>query len=71
MIIKQHKYVKQQFETKCKELKSTLDNPNQHIGFLNILRDVEYLYLYVKSYEDAINDINNLIKDNPLPSENR
>lgn len=58
-----HNHLKQQFEAKCQELKTGLDNPQQCLGFLNLLRDVEHLYLQVGAYEDALNDVKNLMKE--------
>ena len=58
----QHSYLKKQFETKAAELKVALDNPHHTLGFLNLLRDVEFLYMQVGAYEDAVNDFNNMIK---------
>ncbi len=57
-----HSYLKAQFAAKCAELKAALDNPQQCIGFLNLVRDVEYLYMEIGAYEDAINDFNNMMK---------
>lgn len=58
----QQQHLKRQFETKSAELKVALDNPQQCLGFLNLLRDVEFLYMQVGAYEDAVNDFNNMIK---------
>lgn len=64
MFIKTHHiHLKQQFEAKCQELKIGLDNPQQCLGFLNLLRDVEHLYLQVGAYEDALNDVKNLLTE--------
>lgn len=59
----QHSYLKTQFAAKSAELKIALDNPQQTLGFLNLLRDVEHLYMQVGAYEDAVNDINNMLKN--------
>lgn len=59
----QQRHLKAQFTAKCTELKSALDNPQQTLGFLNLLRDVEYLYVRVGAYEDAVNDFNNMMKE--------
>ena len=53
----QHSYLKQQFEVKCKELQESLASPPPRFGFLKLIQDVEYLYLQVSAYEDALNDI--------------
>ena len=53
----QHSYVSQQFEAKCKELQESLSKPPPRFGFLKLIQDVEYLYLQVSAYEDALNDI--------------
>lgn len=58
-----HSHLKQQFAAKCQELKTGLDNPQQCLGFLNLLRDVEHLYLQTGAYEDAVNDVKNLLTE--------
>lgn len=58
----QHNHLKNQLTSKSAELKVALDNPQQCLGFLNLLRDVEFLYMQVGAYEDAVNDFNNMIK---------
>lgn len=45
------------------ELKTAIDSPERPFEFLNILRDVEYLYVRVSAYEDAVNDFNNMMKE--------
>lgn len=53
----QNNHLKQQFALKSKELQKALDNPDQHIGFINLIRDVEYLALCLSANEDALNDL--------------
>lgn len=63
MFIKtQHHHLKSQLALKSAELKIALDNPQKCLGFLVLLRDVEYLYMQTGAYEDAVNDLNNLMK---------
>lgn len=59
----QHSHLKAQFAAKSAELKAALDNPQQTLGFLNLIRDVEFLYMQTGAYEDAVNDLNNMLKE--------
>lgn len=54
---RQSLHLKEQLNVKSKELQKALDCPQQTLGFLNLLRDVEFLYMQVGAYEDAVNDI--------------
>ena len=61
-IKQQHTHLKKQLDAKMQELKTAIDSPERPFEFLNLLRDVEYLYVRVGAYEDAVNDLNNMIK---------
>lgn len=65
-IDRQHKWLETQFEIKCKELKKALDDPKGCLGFLNLVRDVEFLYMEVEIYRSAIKDVNDELKKNQV-----
>jgi hypothetical protein len=58
----QHSHLKNQLAAKMQELKTAIDSPERPFGFLNILRDVEHLYIQTAAYEEALNDLNNMMK---------
>lgn len=53
----QHNHLKQQLTAKSKELQIALENPDKCVGFIGLLRDVEYLFLLTEAYGNALNDV--------------